>query len=153
MSDFETIFSGDADEIEPHLTPKEPGTSPARHSVQAPDGQWVDVPTGYVAVPGCEVDKNGILRRETGELAIWHHRCKKHGPCERYQVASDGSNNFVTLEEIVMIEGVPWCPDCVQKQFDDEMDKVNTVILHEMFGVPGATGPDGEGIVGRENNQ
>jgi thiol-disulfide isomerase/thioredoxin len=80
-----------------------------------------------IAVPGAVVDADGIMRREnTGELAIWHHRCKFHGPCERY---TSGPENFVKLEEVVYIDGAPWCPDCVQKMVEDSKRKE----LHEMF--------------------
>jgi hypothetical protein len=115
---------GDSDENEGHVRPIDKTTH-----IEAPAGQYVDVPRGMLAVPDTKVDENGILRRETGELAIWHHRCKTggHGPCERY---TDHSR-FVQLEEVVYIDGAPWCPDCVEKMKDDDKRKN----LQELFRV------------------
>ena len=113
----------DSDENEGHVRPID-----TTKSIEAPAGTFVDVPKGMIAVPGAVVDREGLLRREdTGELAIWHHRCKVggHGPCERYT----DPTKFVQPEEVVYIDGAPWCPDCVQKMVDDSKRKE----LHEMF--------------------
>lgn len=108
----------DSDERAEHIRPVATG-----QSVEAPAGKFVDIPRGFVAVPGAVVDDKGVMRREdTGELAIWHHRCQYHGPCERY---TKGPGNFVKEEEVVHIAGAPWCPDCVKKmQEDSERKKI-----------------------------
>lgn len=115
---FKAGRKSDYDETEGHVTPVD-----TTRSVEAPAGQFVDVPKGMVAVPGAVVDDKGVMRREdTGELAIWHHRCQYHGPCERY---TKGPGNFVKEEEVVHIAGAPWCPDCVKKmQEDSERKKI-----------------------------
>ncbi|AEL98009.2 hypothetical protein CL65_gp097 [Mycobacterium phage Patience] len=110
----------DSDETADHIRPVD-----KTRSVEAPAGQFVDVPRGMIAVPGAIVDEQGVLRRETGELAIWHHRCKFHGPCERYT----DKTKFVQPEEVVDIAGSPWCPDCVDKMQEDAKRKK----VHEMF--------------------
>lgn len=110
--DFKPGGLGDDDETESHITPND-----IEKSVNAPAGVFVDVPRGMVAVPGAEVDDNGVLRKsETGELAVWHHRCAFHGKCERY---TTGPENFVREDEVVYINGAPWCPDCVKKEQED----------------------------------
>lgn len=124
LKGFKAGSKGDSDESAPHVTPKRTDAH-----IEAPAGTFVDVPQGMIAVPGAVVDKHGTLRREeTGELAIWHHRCKfdGHGPCERY---TSGPSNFVTEDEVVYIAGAPWCPDCVKKMQEDTERKK----LHDMF--------------------
>ena len=111
----------DSDEKESHIRPED-----ITKSIEAPSGQFVDVPCGMVAVPGAIVDDKGIMRKDTGELAIWHHRCKFHGPCERW---ANGPENYVKEHEVVYINGAPWCPNCIDKM---EVDKKNKV-LQEIF--------------------
>ena len=116
----------ESDEKEGHVRPVDIDTT-----VQASSGVWVDVPKGMVIAPGTEVDDAGVLRLESGELAVWHHRCKFHGPCERY---TTGEENFVKLEEVLYIvtgkgKGAPWCPNCITKMAEDEKRKQ----LHEQF--------------------
>ena len=119
---FKPGRQSDPDEVETHIQPRD-----ISRSVEAPSGVFVDVPKGMVAVPGAEVDGKGILRKsETGELAIWHHRCPQHGPCDRY---TSGPDNFVAEDEVVYRDGAPWCPDCLAKEAEDE----NRKKLQEMF--------------------
>lgn len=113
---FKPGRQSDPDEVETHIRPTD-----ISRSVEAPSGVFVDVPKGMVAVPGAEVDAKGILRKsETGELAIWHHRCPQHGPCDRY---TGGPDKFVSEDEVVYRDGAPWCPDCLKKEAEDEKRK------------------------------
>lgn len=125
MSEFKPGRDKDSDETQEHVAPENP-----ERSIQAPDGVWVDVPKGMVIAPGTEVDPDGVLRLETGELAVWHHRCKFHPLCERVT----DREKFVTLEEIVYLipegvdesgerKGAPWCPDCIIKMAEDDQRK------------------------------
>lgn len=131
MTDFKPGRDKDSDETEDHVAPKNIDAS-----VDAPEGVWVDVPKGMVIAPGTEVDKDGVLRLETGELAIWHHRCKFHPLCDRVR----DKEKFVKLEEVVYLipegvdesgerKGAPWCPDCITKMAEDDQRKQ----LQEIF--------------------
>lgn len=111
--DFRQGRQPDSDETQVHVTPAD-----IDRSVEVPVNLFVDVPKGMVLAPGAVVDDDGILRREeTGELAIWHHRCKAggHGPCKRYT----DPTKFVQPEEVMYVSGAPWCPDCVEKMRED----------------------------------
>lgn len=122
---FEEGRKGDSDEKDAHVRPTDDQVS-----VNAPAGAWVDVPKGMVAVPDTYVDDDGILRRAGGgEVAIWHHRCKVHGPCERYSLG-----NFLRADEIVYVNGAPWCPDCLVKSAEDKRQKELIEKVRESFG-------------------
>ena len=88
----------DSDETEGHVAPVEPSKS-----VNAPEGQWVDVPKGMIAAPGTYVDEEGYLRCvSNGAYAAWHNKECPIRHLDKEQIVHDTN-------------GAPWCPDCYMK--------------------------------------
>lgn len=104
----------DSDEKEGHVRPLRDD-----RSIDAPEGVWVDVPRGMVAAEGTYVDENGVLRMVgSGNLAIWHHRCKAV-----HTVSCDWTTDDPSELNTTYAPGAPWCPICVDKMKLDEIRK------------------------------
>lgn len=91
-------------------------------SINAPAGQWVDVPKGYTVAPGTYVDDQGVLRQGGdkqrpgyGSCVVWHLKgCVKKG---------------ILAEDIVYdVNNAPWCPDCyMDREFEKERQKIRGI--------------------------
>ena len=98
--DWKRGRDNDSGETEGHIRPRRDG-GPDAASVAVPEGQWVDVPKGYVAAAGTYVDDEGVLR-STGDhsCVVWHlPRCEKRG-IQPNEIVYDPETN------------APWCPKC-----------------------------------------
>lgn len=113
---FEPGREGDSDETEGHVTPVD-----ITRSVNAPAGQWVDVPQGMVAAPGTYVDDKGVLRAESDDsCVVWHvPGCEVKG---------------IQPEQIIYdVAGAPWCEKCYMS-FEAKREAVaEKERLREMF--------------------
>ena len=95
----------DSDETEGHVTPVD-----TTKSVEAPVGEWADVPKGMIAAPGTYVDAEGYLRcSSNGAYAVWHNKSCPIRKVEKEQIVHDTN-------------GAPWCPDCYMKN-EQEREK------------------------------
>ena len=87
---------------------------PHNKSVPVPVGKWVKVPADMVVAPGTYVDTEGYLRFSANDsYAVWHRNIKGES-CSRLD-DKDEQGNFkpIGVDEIVMVNGVPWCSTCV----------------------------------------
>ena len=112
LQDFTTSQVGDSSENLPHLTPRTEVITQGR-SVEAPSGQWVDVPEGYVLAPGTYVDDEGYLRCSSNDAyAVWHNKDCHIRKVEKHEIVHDTN-------------GAPWCPECyMQNEQTRERNKI-----------------------------
>jgi hypothetical protein len=84
-------------------------------SFEAPAGKWIPVPQGMVIAPGTYVDDEGYLRFASNEsYAVWHRNIGGK-QCSRFtQVDEDGVIVPIGKDEILVVEGVPWCIYCMK---------------------------------------
>ena len=72
---------------------------------EVPVGEWVDVPEGMMAVEGCYVDGDGVLRSASdGSCVVWHLKgCAIRGISPR-EIFYDSETK------------APWCGECWKKR-------------------------------------
>lgn len=129
---FERGREADTDEARTHLRPSE-----INRSVEAPTGDWVDVPRGMLAAPGTYIDDHGIMRDSSdGSVVVWHRTgCNRRG-IQPHEITYDGA-------------GAPWCPDCINSEIvrvDFENGEIVGTSLDDKKSSPASTGnPNGGG--------
>jgi hypothetical protein len=78
--------------------------------ISVPQGEWFDVPKGFVMAPGTYTDSQGVLRDSTNDsIVVWHNGFKGLPPCH-FKVMRPAQIVYVN-------EGngaAPWCPRCAE---------------------------------------
>ena len=93
--------------------------------VEAPVGEWVDVPKGMVAAPNTYIDDAGVLR-STGDNSVvaWHNAGTKYGKCPVKGLKPEDLKYDAN--------GAPWCPKCYAVHAEErEKDRLRNLFIED----------------------